>query len=136
LEPENPEVPFSEFSRSREFLEDTLSDKDLKADPPGHKSGYAALIGRPNVGKSTLLNALTGEKLSIVSPKAQTTRHRVLALVSEPDFQVLSRIYNRNQDPLVCLSEICMSCRVAVMVMDPAVLLNSLNIVRVFLLHT
>jgi predicted GTPase len=90
LEPENPEVPFDEYSRSREFLEDTLSNEDLEADPPGHRSGYAALIGRPNAGKSTLLNALTGEKLSIVSPKAQTTRHRVLALVSEPEFQVFS----------------------------------------------
>jgi GTP-binding protein Era len=53
-----------------------------------HRSGFAALIGRPNVGKSTLLNRLTGEKLAIVSPKPQTTRSRILGVVTREHGQV------------------------------------------------
>lgn len=53
------------------------------------KSGFANIFGRPNAGKSTLLNALMGEKLAIVSPKVQTTRHRIKAIITEKDYQVI-----------------------------------------------
>lgn len=54
-----------------------------------HKSGFVNIIGNPNVGKSTLMNAFVGEKLSIITSKAQTTRHRILGIVSGEDFQMI-----------------------------------------------
>jgi GTP-binding protein Era len=54
-----------------------------------HKAGFISIIGKPNVGKSTLLNALLGEKISIISPKVQTTRHRIMGILSKPDYQLV-----------------------------------------------
>ncbi|PKH49395.1 GTPase Era [Tenacibaculum sp. Bg11-29] len=54
-----------------------------------HKAGFVNIIGNPNVGKSTLMNALVGEKLSIITSKAQTTRHRILGIVNDDDHQVI-----------------------------------------------
>jgi GTP-binding protein Era len=54
-----------------------------------HKSGFVNIIGNPNVGKSTLMNAFVGERLSIITSKAQTTRHRILGIVNGDDFQVI-----------------------------------------------
>ncbi|MFM7300333.1 MAG: GTPase Era [Crocinitomicaceae bacterium] len=54
-----------------------------------HKSGFVNIVGSPNVGKSTLMNQLVGEKLSIVTSKAQTTRHRILGIVNDDDYQIV-----------------------------------------------
>lgn len=54
-----------------------------------HKAGYINMVGSPNVGKSTLANQLVGDKLSIITPKAQTTRHRILGMVNEDNYQMI-----------------------------------------------
>lgn len=54
-----------------------------------HRAGFVSIIGKPNAGKSTLMNALVGEKMSIITPKAQTTRHRILGIVNQPDYQIV-----------------------------------------------
>ncbi|MGJ3236999.1 GTPase Era [Marivirga sp.] len=54
-----------------------------------HKAGFVSIVGKPNVGKSTLMNALVGERLSIITSKAQTTRHRIMGILSGEDFQIV-----------------------------------------------
>ena len=54
-----------------------------------HKAGFVSIVGKPNVGKSTLMNALVGEKLSIITSKAQTTRHRIMGILNGDDFQIV-----------------------------------------------
>ena len=54
-----------------------------------HKAGFVNIVGNPNVGKSTLMNALVGERLSIITSKAQTTRHRIMGIVNGEDFQIV-----------------------------------------------
>lgn len=65
------------------------NSSDPYAVPEGHKSGFAAVIGRPNVGKSTLMNRYVGEKVAIVSSKPQTTRSRVLGILTREEFQII-----------------------------------------------
>jgi len=57
--------------------------------PPNHKAGFVSIVGKPNVGKSSLMNRLTGENLSIITSKAQTTRHRIMGMLNSPEFQIV-----------------------------------------------
>ena len=70
-------------------LDDETSDTKLGFQNDNYKSGFVTILGNPNVGKSTLLNALLKEKLSIVSAKPQTTRHRILGVVTEKGYQIV-----------------------------------------------
>lgn len=54
-----------------------------------HRSGFVNILGNPNVGKSTLMNVLVGERLSVITPKAQTTRHRIMGIISGDDYQIV-----------------------------------------------
>ncbi|GLC40143.1 hypothetical protein PLESTB_000881700 [Pleodorina starrii] len=77
------------LDESSPFYQPALTDEDLEQDPPGHRSGYVAVIGKPNAGKSTLINALVGQKLSIVTYKPQTTRHRIMGISSDRHYQMI-----------------------------------------------
>ncbi len=82
-----------------EHLENQQEDKNLQENSTqplidseqykNHKAGFVSIIGNPNVGKSTLMNNMLGEKLSIVTHKAQTTRHRIFGIVNGDDFQII-----------------------------------------------
>lgn len=68
---------------------DTRQAPVLMSAKKKHRSGFVNIIGSPNVGKSTLMNELVGERLSIITSKAQTTRHRVFGIVNHPDYQIV-----------------------------------------------
>jgi GTP-binding protein Era len=74
-----------------------------------HKAGFVSIIGKPNVGKSTLMNALIGEKLSITNPKAQTTRHRILGIWNDEGHQIVFSDTPGILDPAYKLQENMMS---------------------------
>ena len=92
------------------------------------KSGFVSIFGRPNAGKSTLLNALTGEKLAIVSPKVQTTRHRIKAIITENNYQVIFSDTPGIIEPKYKLQEKMMDAvKTAVEDADVAILLVDIN---------
>lgn len=92
------------------------------------KSGFVSIFGKPNAGKSTLLNALTGEKLAIVSHKVQTTRHRIKAIITEKDYQVIFSDTPGIIEPKYRLHEKMMDAvKTAVEDADVAILLFDVN---------
>ncbi len=86
----DPNAPGAELSADHFDLEKALDGlgQEITHDET-HRSGFVNVVGRPNVGKSTLVNALVGERMSIVTAKPQTTRHRIFAILSGDDFQVV-----------------------------------------------
>ena len=92
------------------------------------KAGFVSIFGRPNAGKSTLLNALMGEKLAIVSPKVQTTRHRIKGIITEKEYQIIFSDTPGIIEPKYKLHEKMMAAvKMAVEDADVALLLIDIN---------
>lgn len=85
IDPGVAEVNSSEVKKIDDIL-GGAGDAGVKA---GHRAGFVNIVGNPNVGKSTLMNDLVGERVSIITSKAQTTRHRIMGIVNTPDYQIV-----------------------------------------------
>lgn len=87
-------APESEQTASRILPSESLNFQDTLETAPtavdeGHRAGFVNIVGNPNVGKSTLMNDLVGERISIITSKAQTTRHRIMGIVNRPGYQIV-----------------------------------------------
>ena len=83
-----------------------------------HKTGYAAILGLPNSGKSTLLNALLGQKLSIITSKPQTTRKRILGILSEENYQIICQESRKKMPVFNC------SCGIKILIVPDLPAMN------------
>ena len=100
---------FSNDDESRMNDAEIMSDSDSLGEQPGaFRSGFVSIIGNPNVGKSTLMNAMLGQELSIVSPKPQTTRHRILGVLTNTTYQLVFSDTPGMLDPAYMLQETMM----------------------------
>lgn len=94
-----------------------------------HKAGFVSILGRPNVGKSTLMNVLVGERLSVITDKAQTTRHRIKGILSGEDFQIvfsdtpgiLKPYYKMHESMMSQVSEAIEDADIVIYVIDPEI---------------
>ncbi len=91
--------------------------------PTSHRSGFVAVVGRPNVGKSTLVNRVVGRELSIVTPKAQTTRHRVTAIHTMPGAQMILQDTPGLHDPKTALNRALVAAAVKTLEESDVILL-------------
>ncbi len=125
MEPSPPTEPLPPFPDLADLPADALAGGfTLGQSPEGFRSGFVALVGRPNVGKSTLLNQLVGEKVAITSPVAQTTRNRLRAILTTPEAQLVLVDTPGIHKPHHLLGErLVQSARVAIGEVDQVLLL-------------
>ena len=91
-----------------------------------HKSGFVNIVGNPNVGKSTLMNALVGERISIITSKAQTTRHRIMGIVNGDDLNYWAK-EDYDLILVVCYLEVLLKSA-SLSFLFPAIFTTSLNV--------